>query len=79
MPRGQVIEWVELLIFNRWGEIIYKGDPNKGWDGKSDKGELVPDGAYPTVISYRRDHGGYPRMFVQKMLIHIFKQIFKKK
>lgn len=73
MPRGQVIEWVELLIFNRWGEIIYKGDPAKGWDGKSSRGEIVPDGAYPTVISYRRDNGGYARMYVQKMLIHVIK------
>ncbi|NUM31927.1 MAG: gliding motility-associated C-terminal domain-containing protein [Bacteroidetes bacterium] len=73
MPRGQVIEWVELLIINRWGEIIYKGDPSKGWDGKTSRGEMVPDGAYPTVISYRKDNGGYARMYVQKMLIHVIK------
>jgi len=39
----------ELLIFNRWGEIIWESrDPNVGWDGTYN-GKLVQDGTYAWV------------------------------
>jgi gliding motility-associated-like protein len=70
IPRGQVIEWVELVVYNRWGEIIYKGDPGKGWNGKiGDK--LVPDGVYQMTIAYRQATNGYPRLYVKNMLLTI--------
>ena len=71
-PQGQVIEWVELVIYDRWGEIIYKGDPIKGWDGAV-RDKIVPDGVYPAIISYRQASGGYPRLFVKSFLITILK------
>ncbi len=71
-PQGQVIEWVELVIYDRWGEIIYKGDPIKGWDGAV-RDKIVPDGVYPATISYRQASGGYPRLFVKSFLITILK------
>ena len=73
-PMGQVIEWVELVIYNRWGEIIYKGDPSKGWDGSvKGKGVIVPDGVYPMTIAYRQSTNGYPRLYVKNMLLTVVK------
>ena len=37
-----------LIIYNRWGEIVFKGI-NEGWDGKS-KNRFVEDGVYTYVI-----------------------------
>lgn len=37
---------VEIIIANRWGNIVYQSnDPSKFWDGKSN-GELVSEGVY---------------------------------
>lgn len=46
----------QMLIYNRWGEIFFKGDALEGWDGTYNKGEIVPDGIYVYVIEarYRR-------------------------
>jgi len=38
----------ELLIYDQWGGLIYKGT-NGGWDGTSG-GEAVPDGVYAYLI-----------------------------
>ena len=39
----------ELIIFNRWGQIIWEShDPNVGWDGTYN-GKIVQDGAYAWV------------------------------
>ena len=39
-----------MLIYNRWGALIYDSLNNKpGWDG----GEY-PDGTYYAIISYKR-------------------------
>ncbi len=73
-PLGQVIQWVELVIYNRWGEIIYKGDPGKGWDGTvKGKNVIVPDGVYPITISYRQSTNGFPRLYVKNMLLTVIK------
>ena len=48
-----------LLIFNRWGEIIYEStDVHISWDGYY-KGELMPIGVYPWIISYEGDSPEY--------------------
>ncbi len=42
----------ELTVFNRWGEIIYNTkDPEAAWDG-SYRGEGMPIGVYPWIITY---------------------------
>lgn len=44
------VKKLEVLIFNRWGEIVYKtNDLAPSWDGKSLQGIPVQDGTY----SYR--------------------------
>lgn len=49
----------QLLIFNRWGEIIFESrDPNHYWDGIY-KNEPMPVGVYPWVVVYRGDSEQY--------------------
>jgi gliding motility-associated-like protein len=37
----------ELYIFNRWAELIFKGNPYEKWDGRITKQQhVVPSGAY---------------------------------
>jgi gliding motility-associated-like protein len=41
------IKTAEILIFNRWGNIIKKWDPFTGpWDGKGTNGQIVAEGTY---------------------------------
>ena len=49
----------QLLIFNRWGEIIFEStDIHFSWDGYY-KGELMPIGVYPWIITYEGDSPEY--------------------
>ncbi len=42
-----------LLIFNRWGEIIFESKTqNKGWDGNMKNGNPAPPGGYTWVLQY---------------------------
>jgi len=42
----------QMLIFNKWGGLVYKGnDPTSGWDG-SISGQEAPSGTYLYKISY---------------------------
>ena len=43
----------QLLVFDRWGQMIFKStNPAEGWDGKYN-GELCPAGSYTYMIQYR--------------------------
>ncbi len=49
----------QMLIFNRWGEIIYESsDKTKFWNGIY-RGEPMPIGVYPWVITYEGDTEEY--------------------
>ncbi|MCX6183446.1 MAG: gliding motility-associated C-terminal domain-containing protein, partial [Bacteroidetes bacterium] len=49
---GEHIEKFELLIFNRWGELIYSGsDIQQGWDGKF-HGKEVQQDVYVWKVNY---------------------------
>lgn len=51
----------ELTVFNRWGEIIYEtNDPRATWDGTY-RGELMPIGVYPWIISYDAEYEEYKK------------------
>jgi gliding motility-associated-like protein len=46
----------ELLIFNRWGEVIFEShDASIGWDGTygADNTEIVADGTYTWKIEFK--------------------------
>jgi len=53
----------EILIYNRWGQLLYLGDINLGWDGTYQDKECAA-GVYYWIAHYtdvygvrRRDHG----------------------
>ncbi len=49
---------IEVLIFNRWGEVIWQSNDNDfEWDGRRKGGDLVPMGNYPYLIRYRNLYG----------------------
>lgn len=48
---GNIIDF-EIMIFNRWGEVVYQSvDMKEGWDGTYN-GEISPDGTYVWKIIY---------------------------
>ena len=43
----------QLLIFNRWGEVIFESQSQEhGWDGKMKNDNFAPAGVYTWVIQY---------------------------
>ena len=45
-----------LLIFNRWGEVIWESnDASVGWDGTYN-GEIVPAGGYTWKLEFKTEH-----------------------
>ncbi|MEL7162403.1 MAG: gliding motility-associated C-terminal domain-containing protein, partial [Bacteroidota bacterium] len=41
----------ELIIFNRWGDILYEASPyNNDWDGTASDGSLIPEGTYYYIL-----------------------------
>ena len=59
------IEYYELTVVNRWGEIIFKGKKNETW-----KGLDAPDGVYTILIKYKTNNGS---ILNQKTNIHLLK------
>jgi gliding motility-associated-like protein len=51
----------EMTIYNRWGELLFKGDALLGWNGMDPSGNEVPQGAYIYLIqtSYRNKRTRY--------------------
>ena len=47
----------ELIIFNRWGDIVFRAQPYQNdWGGTNQKGGRLPDGTYYYIL--RLDIGG---------------------
>jgi gliding motility-associated-like protein len=41
----------EIIIFNRWGDIIYQASPyNNDWRGTNSTGQELPDGTYYYIL-----------------------------
>ncbi|MCE3296849.1 MAG: hypothetical protein K0R65_2563 [Crocinitomicaceae bacterium] len=56
---GEGIESFEMLIFNRWGELIYTMDSmDDYWDGRY-KGKLCQDGTYTWKVTYSDNSGEF--------------------
>ncbi len=51
---GDCIEEIELLIFNRWGNLIFTSTSLQlGWDGRTLTGIIAPDGVYVYLLKYK--------------------------
>ncbi|MDB4754948.1 gliding motility-associated C-terminal domain-containing protein [bacterium] len=54
---GTEIEYFEMLVYNRWGQLIFTSDDiTKGWDGTY-KGLESPIGTYVWKIWYQEYSG----------------------
>ena len=48
------VDYYELIIINRWGEIVFTtSDINESWDGFLD-GKISPSGVYKCEIIYSK-------------------------
>jgi large repetitive protein len=48
----------ELLIFNRWGDIVYRARPyNNDWSGRGNDGKELPHGTYYYVLRLNISEG----------------------
>jgi gliding motility-associated-like protein len=70
-PIGRVLEFVEMNIYNRYGELIFSGPPIPGWDGTYGKSNPVMPGVYYWMVTYRQLSGGYPRRFTENGIVHV--------
>jgi gliding motility-associated-like protein len=45
---GHDIAWFEIIVFNRWGDVVYQSkDINDVWDGSHKSGDyFIQDGVY---------------------------------
>ena len=60
------VEWINIEVFNRWGERLFFSDQlDFKWDGTY-KGTKVPDGVYTWKLIYRRN-----RMQEQQLTGHV--------
>ncbi|MFY0643741.1 MAG: gliding motility-associated C-terminal domain-containing protein [Bacteroidia bacterium] len=69
---GDALEFEDLEIYNRWGELIFKGDPLVGWDGTY-KGEPVQQGIYIYLVSFKRTQDGYSHWFHEKGTVYLLR------
>lgn len=61
-PIGEHIGNLSLLVFDRWGELVYtSNDPSVSWDGTFN-GSAVPTGVYAYSIEYRNICSGTGRI-----------------
>ena len=59
MPLGNNVEQMQLLIFNRWGELLFETtDINQGWDGTF-KGAKVQEDVYVWKLLYDDNFEGH--------------------
>ena len=55
---GNLPEENELVIFNRWGELIYrKVNYANDWNGTNRDGSKLPLGIYIYQLTYTHNHG----------------------
>lgn len=48
----------DVLIYNRWGEIVYQSDDlMQGWDGRAPNGQFVQEGTYFYHVEVRSKFG----------------------
>ena len=50
------LELQEMLIFNRWGQLVYEGNDPDGWDGRRE-GKPAPSEVYAFLIRLRQPNG----------------------
>ena len=49
-PKGLFIKNYNMIVYDRWGEIVYQTNTSGKWDGRRN-GNVVPEGIYMYVIN----------------------------
>lgn len=72
IPVGKNIASMELLIFDRWGAVLFQSnDPTMGWDG-TQQGQPVKNDVYLWKLRYRFAEDEYGRLGMeQEQMGHI--------
>ncbi|MBK6944603.1 MAG: gliding motility-associated C-terminal domain-containing protein [Flavobacteriales bacterium] len=71
IPVGKNISSVHLMIFDRWGGILFESnDPNVGWDGTY-QGQLVKNDIYAWKLEYRFIDKNGVESLLQKEIGHV--------
>jgi gliding motility-associated-like protein len=63
---------LELIIFSRWGEIIFVGNGSEGWDGTF-RGQPMPIGEYAWVVTYEGDPTYFPHKYRLKGAVMVIR------
>ena len=51
---GEIIDQVEIIIFNRWGNEVYKnGNYQNDWVGRNNKGNALPGDTYFYILKFK--------------------------
>lgn len=70
-PRVSYGNNIEIIVYNRWGEIVFKGDNEFAeWDGKY-KNELCAQGIYLCVINLKSATDNTSKQY--KQLVHLLR------
>jgi gliding motility-associated-like protein len=55
----------KLIIYNRWGEIIFiSHNPTEGWDGRLKSGQLMPSDVYTYQLFFNSPYQNNPKTIV---------------
>lgn len=71
LPFGKY-DFIQMNIFNRWGEKVYFSDKSAIWDGYSNK-NLCLDGVYSIVFQYLIQDGNTTRMVTKGLTVHLIR------
>lgn len=66
MVYGEYVEDFHMMIFDRWGNLIYETyDMTKGWDGRANGGKSVAQiDTYVWVVTYSEQYMGYKHKLI---------------
>lgn len=57
LPQGTAIGLIEFEVYNRWGQMIFKGNADKGWDGRDGSAKAM-QGVYVYKLKVKGQFGG---------------------
>jgi len=77
-PECLNISEFHMVIYDRWGTLVFESNQcNEGWDGKF-KGEIAPFGIYSYVIEFREiKEYRNPEFTTQKRIFDAFEVVIR--
>jgi gliding motility-associated-like protein len=66
-------EFIQMNIFNRWGERVYFSDQSPIWDGHNMNKDLCLDGVYAIVFEYLMQDGNSTKRITKGIPVHLIR------